>query len=97
MGIQTDNGFEYVHPTFFYESIADFAIFLILRRLLNNRKYEGQIMSWYFTLYSFIRFWIEGLRVDSLMLGNIRISQVVSLILFIISIYYVSKLKKKQK
>lgn len=97
MGIETPNGFGYVHPTFLYESIADFCIFLLLIKHSNNRNYSGQITIWYLILYSFIRFWIEGLRTDSLMLGIFRISQVVSLILFIVAIIFQKRLKNRQK
>lgn len=97
MGIETSAGWEYVHPTFFYESIADFIIFLFLIKLSQNRKYSGQIATWYFLLYSFIRFWVEGLRTDSLMLGNIRISQLVSVVIFGSSILFALKLKSRRK
>lgn len=97
MGIMTKTGIEYVHPTFLYESIADFLIFIILIKLSKNRKYSGQIMCWYFVLYSAIRFLIEGLRIDSLMLGMFRISQIVSIILFIIAIIVMLILKNKEK
>lgn len=97
MGIYTKGGIQYVHPTFLYESIADFLIFLVLIKLSKNRKYEGQLLLTYVISYSFIRFLIEGLRVDSLMLGPFRISQIVSGILFIVAIFCVICLKKKQK
>lgn len=97
MGIHTPEGLQYVHPTFLYESIADFFIFLLLIKLSKNRKYEGQILLTYVIAYSFIRFFIEGLRADSLMLGPFRISQVVSGILFIIAIFCTTGLKRKQK
>lgn len=97
MGLQTSSGLQYVHPTFLYESIADFIIFCILIKLSKNRKYPGQIMVWYFILYSFIRFWIEGLRMDSLMLGEARVSQIVSIAILGLTIAFVPKLKKKRK
>lgn len=90
------NGIEYVHPTFLYESIADFIIFFILIKLSKDRKYSGQITIWYFLIYSFVRFWIEGLRTDSLMIGSFRISQIISVIIFIIAILFYKKLKRKQ-
>lgn len=95
MGIQTANGLEYVHPTFLYESICTFIIFIILTKLSKNRKFSGQIVCVYVILYSFIRFFIEGLRIDSLMLGNFRISQIVSAVLFItFSIAYYINVRK---
>lgn len=96
MGIKGDTGITYVHPTFLYESLADFIIFVILIKLGKNRKHSGQITFWYLMLYSFIRFFIEGLRTDSLMIGNFRISQIVSAVIFVgtLFIYF---LKNKYK
>lgn len=99
MGIRGDTGITYVHPTFLYESIADFVIFLILIKLGKNRKYSGQITYWYLILYSSIRFFIEGLRTDSLMLGSFRISQIVSAVIFAgtIILLILKVLKNRQK
>ncbi len=70
-----------VHPTFLYESIATFIIFMLL--ITRKRKFTGEICYLYIILYSFERMLVEGLRTDSLMLGNLRISQVLSVIFFI--------------
>lgn len=86
MGIYTQTGYIEVHPVFLYESICDILIFLILRKLQKNRKFKGEIFFLYCILYSGIRFFIEGLRIDSLMIYNFRISQILSLFIFIISI-----------
>lgn len=85
MGIIEDGKYLEVHPTFLYESIATFLIFIFLMALSKKRKYKGQITLMYLVLYSFARMIIEGLRTDSLMLGDIRISQILSLIIFLIS------------
>ncbi|HDA3229781.1 TPA: prolipoprotein diacylglyceryl transferase [Staphylococcus aureus] len=77
---------QYYHPTFLYESIWDVAGFIIL---VNIRKYLklGETFFLYLTWYSFGRFFIEGLRTDSLMLtSNIRVAQLVSILLILISI-----------
>jgi len=71
-----------VHPTFLYESLATFIIFLIL--INKKRKFTGEICYLYIILYSFERMLVEGLRTDSLMLGNFRISQVLSVVLFVV-------------
>ena len=84
MGIVENGQYMEVHPTFLYESICNFIIFVILFLLRNKRKYKGQITYIYLSLYGFIRAIIEGLRTDSLMLGTFRISQVLSIILCII-------------
>lgn len=73
-----------VHPTFLYESICNILIFLILYLIRYKRKYKGEITYIYLVLYSLVRAVIEGLRTDSLMLGNFRISQVISIGIFII-------------
>ena len=75
---------KYVHPTFLYESICTFIIFIVLSKLSKNRKFTGEITYLYIICYSFIRFIIEGLRTDSLMLFNWRISQILSLAFFIV-------------
>lgn len=81
MGIIENGKYIEVHPTFLYESICDFIIFIILFELKNRRKYKGQITYIYLTLYGFIRALIEGLRTDSLMIGLFRVSQILSIIL----------------
>lgn len=72
-----------VHPTFFYESLWCLIGFVLLFVLFNKRKFSGQIVLSYFMWYGFERFFIEGLRADSLMLGSLRVSQVLSLLLFV--------------
>ncbi len=77
-GIMIDG--QKVHPTFLYESIWDLLIFLFIFLRRKKKKYEGSIIVEYITLYSLGRFFIEGLRTDSLMLGPIRMAQFVSLL-----------------
>ena len=87
---------KYVHPTFLYESVGNFILFLILLKISKNRKFSGQITLLYFIGYAFIRFFIEGLRTDSLMIGNIRVSRLFSLIIFIIcTVVYIVIAKNK--
>lgn len=69
-----------VHPTFLYESIWDFGLFIFLWMFRKKKKYEGQIAIYYIILYSLGRFFVEGLRTDSLMIGPLRMAQVISLI-----------------
>ena len=69
-----------VHPTFLYESIWDFGIFIFLWIFRKKKKYEGQVAIYYIILYSLGRFFIEGLRTDSLMIGPLRMAQVISLV-----------------
>ena len=77
-----------VHPTFLYESLADFALFIILYIVRKRSKYAFETASVYFLGYGFARFFIEGLRTDSLYIAstNIRVSQLLSFILCIVSV-----------
>lgn len=75
----------YYTPTFLYEFIWNIlgVIFLMIMRRRKYRKI-GQTFSLYLMWYSIGRFFIEGLRTDSLMLGELRIAQFVSIVMFII-------------
>lgn len=70
-----------VHPTFLYESIWNFAVFaFLLWYARNKQKVKGEVFLLYIALYSFIRLFVEGLRTDSLMLGPIKVAQLMSLV-----------------
>jgi prolipoprotein diacylglyceryl transferase len=73
-----------VHPTFFYESIWNFLVFATLLFYLPKRKFNGEGFLLYGILYSIGRFFIEGLRTDSLMLGSLRMAQVISVVIIIV-------------
>ena len=72
--------FEYFHPTFLYESIWDFAVFLMLVGWLRPRLRgrPGALFCAYIGLYSIGRFAIEALRLDSFWLGSLRVPQLAS-------------------
>ena len=77
----------YYEPTFLYESLwclIGFVILLIVRRL----KYikVGQITSLYLIWYGIGRFFIEGMRTDSLMLGDFKMAQVISIIMIVVGV-----------
>lgn len=74
----------YHHPTFLYESILCFLGFIILITL--RKKKSQNITFIYLIYYGIIRFFIEGLRTDSLYLFNFRISQIVSILFILIGI-----------
>ncbi len=95
MGISTPEGYQEVHPTFLYESISTLLIFILLRILQKNRKFKGQIFYFYLFLYAGIRMVIEGIRVDSLMFQNFRVSQILSGAIFVFS--SIMLLKNRQK
>lgn len=90
--------FEYFHPTFLYESILDFVIFLILLRLAKEHKTNGQIFFLYFVLYAIVRFLIEGIRIDSVLnIGAFPIAQVVSVIMFLVGLIGLIWVKKNDR
>jgi len=77
--------YEYFHPTFLYESLWNIMVFSLLLYLFfwglkhNNRLKIGTLGFVYLIAYSCGRFWIEGLRTDSLMFGPLRMAQMISL------------------
>ncbi len=87
--------YEYYHPTFLYESVCTFIIFLILSKVEKNKKITGQVFYLYFILYGIARFFIEGLRTDSLYIANtdIRVSQLLSIVLA--SVFFVIYIWKR--
>ena len=90
---------EMVHPTFLYESIWCLLIFLFLIWLSDRRRFKGQIVCLYGMLYSAERFLVEGLRTDSLMIGQFKQAQVISALIFAVSLagYFYLSQKKQDK
>ena len=88
-----------VHPTFLYESVWCFLLFLLLLFIDNNRKFTGQTFLLYGILYSFERFFVEWLRTDSLMIGPFKQAQVLSaaVFLFFLVIYLMMRRKNKYR
>ena len=73
-----------VHPTFLYESLWNLLGFALINLILYRRKkFDSQIFLTYIAWYGFGRMLIEGLRVDSLMLGSFRISQIIGGLCFV--------------
>ena len=83
-----------VHPTFLYESLWCL-VGLVLLHMVSKKAYrfKGQIFAMYIGWYGLGRFWIEGLRTDSLMLGTMRISQVVAVLAVLggIALFFIFK------
>lgn len=74
--IPHNGGYDWHMATFFYESMWNLAVFLVLWFVIRRRKkHNGVVTLWYMLLYGTGRFFIEGLRTDSLMLGGLRVSQ----------------------
>ncbi|MEL7647797.1 MAG: prolipoprotein diacylglyceryl transferase [Sedimentibacter sp.] len=85
-----------VHPTFLYESIFDFCIFLFLMWFRKNKKTtDGQVLGLYLILYSAGRFLVEGLRTDSLMFLGMRVAQLISLASVLAGVLLLLYIKKK--
>ncbi len=79
--------FSYFHPTFFYESMLNLILFIILLKVLKIKKLGLTFFS-YILGYSLIRFGLEYIRIDeSPLLFNIRIAQLLSFIIIIITIF----------
>ncbi|MBE6561929.1 MAG: prolipoprotein diacylglyceryl transferase [Ruminococcaceae bacterium] len=73
----------FVHPTFLYESLWNLVGLIIITLIYKKKKFHGQMFISYMTWYGFGRMLIEGLRTDSLYVGNMRISQFVGFVTFI--------------
>jgi phosphatidylglycerol:prolipoprotein diacylglycerol transferase len=90
--------FEYFHPTFLYESLWNLLVFGILwfglRKRLEGRP--GALTLCYLGLYSLGRFFVEGLRIDSLMLGSLRAAQAMSLLLVTVAIVGLALMARKK-
>lgn len=88
----------YYHPTFLYESLWSFIgviLLLVLRRKAPLRR--GEVFLTYIIWYSIGRFFIEGLRTDSLMLADtIRIAEVVSVAAIVFSIVLIIVRRKRK-
>ena len=94
------NNVEYFHPTFLYESILDFIVFIILFLVAKNYKNKkgGDIALLYLILYSIVRIFVEHFRIDSVCyICGIPIATIVSLIILLISsILFAKRYFKKE-
>ena len=91
-----------VHPTFLYEGLWNLALLLFIIWFTKRKTFDGQLLTIYMAGYGIGRFWIEGLRTDSLMLGGtgIRVSQLLAAIIAVVGIgviLYQTIWKKRQK
>ena len=86
-----------VHPTFLYESLWNVGVLLIMLWWRKYKKFDGEILLMYLFGYGVGRFWIEGLRTDSLMFFStgLRVSQVLALMLVLVSAFLIWKMSKK--
>jgi prolipoprotein diacylglyceryl transferase len=86
-----------VHPTFLYESIWNICLFAFLMWYSNKKHFKGELILLYMGIYSVGRFFIEGLRTDSLMLGPIRMAQFISLVFIGVALAAWMYMRKKSK
>ena len=84
------DGVEYiqVHPTFLYESLWNLGVLIFLLVFRRKKKFTGEVFLWYLIGYGVGRFWIEGLRTDQLLIGNLPVSQMLSAFLVIGALGY---------
>ncbi len=76
-----------VHPTFLYESVWCLLCFIGLVLYAKHRKFNGEMFLLYLFLYSLERSFIEGLRTDSLMILNARVSQILAIAICIVTLF----------
>lgn len=99
------SAFIQVHPTFLYESLWNLAVLLLILWFTKRKMFHGELTALYAIGYGIGRFWIEGLRTDSLMIGHtgIRVSQILALLLAIGGVMVIlwqrhrRKMKKERK
>lgn len=81
------NGAAPVHPTFLYESLWNFTGFLLLNARSKKQQFRGELALLYVAWYGLGRAWIEGLRTDSLMLGSVRVSQMLAVVSCVAAVF----------
>ncbi len=86
-----------VHPCFLYESIWCIIGFFILNKIGKNRRFKGQLVLGYGIWYGFERGFLELIRTDSLMLGKIKVSSLLSFALCITCVVITVLVLKKQR
>lgn len=93
-----DNIYAYRQPTFLYESLWCFIGFILLMLLRRNKKIKiGQITGIYFVIYGIERLFVESLRQDSLMIFNLKVAQLISILMILIGIFLLIYSIKKSK
>lgn len=91
-------GGHYYHPTFLYESVFCIIGFFVLFGFRSLKKTKlGNTTALYLIWYGVLRFFVESLRTDSLMLGSLKMAQVISIIMIVVGIvmFIITKIKCK--
>jgi len=95
--VYIDSISEWHQATFFYESMWNLLLFMLLIVIVRKTKKDGIILAVYFIGYGLGRFLIEGLRTDSLyLLGKIRVSQMLSFLLIIGGLILFTLIQKRK-
>lgn len=87
----------YHHPTFLYESVWNILVLILLLVLRKYNPLRGEVFLTYIMSYSVGRFFIEGMRTDSLVTGQIRVAEMLSLILIVGAIALIIYRRKSKK
>ncbi len=88
----------YREAAFFYESAADFILFLsLIFYLRSDLKKDGEVFSLYLIFYSIFRFFIEGLRTDSLLIFDFQVARLISILMIIVGLYLFYYIRKEKK
>ena len=88
-----------VHPTFFYEFVANMMIFLILHRIRRQSNIKGETVAWYLVLYGAVRFFVESIRTDPLIIPNttIRVSMLLSALMVLAGLAFLAVIQRRYR
>ena len=86
-----------VHPTFLYESLWNILCFVLIALYIKRRRFDGEITLLFLGMYGLGRAFIEGMRIDSLMLGGLRVSQGVAVLCFVVCTALLIRIHSKIK
>ena len=86
-----------VHPTFLYESLWNILGFVLIALYIKRRRFDGEITLLFLGWYGLGRAFIEGMRIDSLMLGGLRVSQGVAVLCFVVCAILLVRIHRKIK
>lgn len=88
LGVRIDATMTYHYATFIYESICCFLIFVLLLACGKRYRHDGDALLVFVSLYSFVLAAIEPLRLDSILMGNVRITQIIYLAIFVLIVLF---------
>ena len=88
---------EWHYATFFYESMWCFVVFAVLMATRRRYTHSGDVLAWYAALYGAERAIVEGMRTDSLYLGQVRMSQLLSMlmVLAVLALFFARRRDKR--